>query len=154
MIVFACIAPHGDMDLDPALRAAMEELGRRFDDADVETAIVVTPHNVHVQAHFAVVTAARIGDWECDRDTAAALLASDLPILGVSFGGNDPATATAPLDWGALIPLWVMGGRSDPPVSAGRMSILRCNKMSPVSRPSSMCMTVTPVSRSPAAIAA
>ena len=105
MIVFACIAPHGDMDLDPALRAAMEELGRRFDDADVETAIVVTPHNVHVQAHFAVVTAARIGDWECDSDTAAALLASDLPILGVSFGGNDPAQAEMPLDWGTEVPL-------------------------------------------------
>jgi aromatic ring-opening dioxygenase LigB subunit len=105
VIVFACIAPHGDMDLDPALRAAMEELGRRFDDADVETAIVVTPHNVHVQAHFAVVTAARIGDWECDRDTAAALLASDLPILGVSFGGNDPAQAEMPLDWGTEVPL-------------------------------------------------
>jgi aromatic ring-opening dioxygenase LigB subunit len=28
-----------------------------------------------------------------------------LPILGVSFGGNDPATAEFPIDWGAEIPL-------------------------------------------------
>ena len=49
------------MELDAGIRAAMEELGRRFDAADVETAIVVTPHNVHVEGHFAVVTAARVG---------------------------------------------------------------------------------------------
>jgi hypothetical protein len=29
-LVFACIAPHGDVDLAPELRPAMEELGRRF----------------------------------------------------------------------------------------------------------------------------
>ena len=31
MIVFAAIAPHGDLDLAPDLRTAMEDLGRRFD---------------------------------------------------------------------------------------------------------------------------
>ena len=86
-VAFACIAPHGDLDEIPQLRAAMEELGRRFDAAAVDTAIVVTPHNVHVDRHFAVVTAARVGEWEVDRETAAALLRADLPILGVSYGG-------------------------------------------------------------------
>lgn len=105
MIAFAAIAPHGDVDLDPALRAAMEELDRRFAAADVDTAIVVTPHNVHVERHFAVVTAAKVGEWECDRAAAAALLEVDLPILGVSYGGNDPATAEHPLDWGTEVPL-------------------------------------------------
>ncbi|MBV8561922.1 MAG: hypothetical protein JOZ56_02415 [Actinobacteria bacterium] len=84
MIAFACIAPHGDMDLDPALRAAMEELGRRFAAAAPDVAVVVTPHNVHVEGHFAVVTAGRVGEWETDRGTAAALLGSGLPILGES----------------------------------------------------------------------
>src|SRR5207237_377920 len=28
-----------------------------------------------------------------------------LPILGVSYGGNDPTTVEFPLDWGAEIPL-------------------------------------------------
>ena len=87
-LVFACIAPHGDLDEIPQLRAAMEELGRRFDAAGAETAIVVTPHNVHVERHFAVVTAANVGEWETDRETAAALLRIELPILGVSYGGN------------------------------------------------------------------
>ena len=38
--------------------------------------------------------------------------------MGASFGANDPGAATAPMDWGVLIPLWHMGGRSDPPVPA------------------------------------
>jgi aromatic ring-opening dioxygenase LigB subunit len=92
-LVFACIAPHGDMELDAGLREAMEELGRRFADAEPDVAVVVTPHNVHVDGHYAVVTAGRVGEWETDRATAEALLGVDLPMLGVSFGGNDPPTA-------------------------------------------------------------
>jgi aromatic ring-opening dioxygenase LigB subunit len=104
-VVFACIAPHGDLDEIPELRAAMEELGRRFDAAGAETAIIVTPHNVHVERHFAVVTAAHVGEWEVDRDAAAELLRSSLPILGVSYCGNMPEQAEMPLDWGTEVPL-------------------------------------------------
>ena len=105
MICFACIAPHGDLEEIPILRSAMEELGRRFDAAGAETAIVVTPHNVHVEGHFAVVIAAQVGEWEVDRETAAALLQTNLPILGVSFGGNMVEQAEMPLDWGTEVPL-------------------------------------------------
>jgi aromatic ring-opening dioxygenase LigB subunit len=107
-IVFACIAPHGDMDLDAGLRGAMEELGRRFEAAAPDVAVVVTPHSVHVQGHFAVVTAGNVGEWETDGGLAAALLEAPLPILGVSYGGNEPATAEFPLDWGAEVPLGFM----------------------------------------------
>jgi aromatic ring-opening dioxygenase LigB subunit len=104
-LVFACIAPHGDVDLDPALRAAMEELGRRAASVQPDVAVVVTPHSVHIDGHFAVLTSGRVGEWETDREAAAALLEAPLPIVGVSYGGNDPATAEFPLDWGAEIPL-------------------------------------------------
>jgi aromatic ring-opening dioxygenase LigB subunit len=104
-LAFACIAPHGDVDLDPALRPAMEELGRRAAAAQPDVAVVVTPHSVHVEGHFAVVTSARVGEHETDAATAAALLEADVPIVGISYGGNDPATAEFPLDWGAEIPL-------------------------------------------------
>jgi aromatic ring-opening dioxygenase LigB subunit len=107
-LVFACIAPHGDMELDAGLREAMEELGRRFADAEPDVAVVVTPHNVHVDGHYAVVTAGRVREWETDRATAEALLGADLPMLGVSFGGNDPPTAEMPIDWGTEIPLTFM----------------------------------------------
>ena len=108
MICFACIAPHGDPALDERLHAAMEELGKRFAAADPEVAVVVTPHSVHVDDHFAVVTAARVGEWETDAEIAAALLETPLPVLGVSYGGNDPATAEFPLDWGSEVPLGFM----------------------------------------------
>ena len=106
MIVFAAIAPHGDVDLAPALREAMDELGRR---CTADVAIVVTPHNVHVEGHFAVVTAARVGEHETDRALAQAIVealrADGLPVVGISFGGNDPAGAEMPIDWGAEVPL-------------------------------------------------
>ena len=103
-LVFACIAPHGDVDLAPELRAAMEELGRRSGRGVASVAVVVTPHSVHMDGHFAVVTAAKVGEWETDRRSAAALLEAPLPILGVSYGGNDPR-AEFPLDWGTEVPL-------------------------------------------------
>lgn len=114
MIVFAAIAPHGDVDEPPELLAAMEELGRRFDAAEPDAAIVLTPHNVHVEGHFAVVTAARVGEHEVDRTLAAtaidALRAAGLPVVGVSYGGNDATQAEHPLDWGTEIPLRFMSG--------------------------------------------
>ena len=104
-VVFACVAPHGDVDLAPELRGAMEELGRRCAAASPGVAVVVTPHSVHVDGHYGVVTAATVGEWETDRAAASALLEAPLPILGLSYGGNDPATAEFPLDWGAEVPL-------------------------------------------------
>ena len=112
MIVFAAIAPHGDVDEPPELLAAMEELGRAFDAASPDAAIVVTPHNVHVEGHFAVVVAAKVGEHEVDRELAAAALdalrAQGLPVVGVSYGGNDATQAEHPLDWGTEIPLRFM----------------------------------------------
>jgi aromatic ring-opening dioxygenase LigB subunit len=109
VICFAAIAPHGDLDSAPELKAAMEELGRRFDAAAPDTAIVVTPHNVHIEGHFAVAVAAHVGVHETDLELAAralaALRAEGLPAVGVSYGGNDPAEAELPLDWGTEIPL-------------------------------------------------
>jgi len=104
-LVFACIAPHGDVDFAPELRAAMEELGRRCAAAAPEVAVVVSPHSVHVQGQFAVVTAGKVGEWETDGALAARLLEAPLPILGVSYGGNDPASAEFPPDWGTEVPL-------------------------------------------------
>jgi aromatic ring-opening dioxygenase LigB subunit len=108
MIAFACIAPHGDVEETPELEAAMDELGRRCERAQVETAIVVSPHTVHVEGHFAVVTAGRVGEFETDRELAGAILRAlreaSLPAVGVSYGGNVPAEAQMPLDWGTEIP--------------------------------------------------
>src|SRR5438270_271209 len=47
-----------------------------------------------------------------------AIAAAGVSVAAVSFGSNDATTAVAPMDWGVLIPLWFMGGRSQPPVRA------------------------------------
>lgn len=106
MTMFAAVAPHGDVESSPELLAAMEELGRRYPGG---TAVVVSPHTVHVEGHFAVCVAARVGAHEVDREAALTLVeaarADGLPVVGVSYGGNDPAEAELPLDWGTEIPL-------------------------------------------------
>jgi aromatic ring-opening dioxygenase LigB subunit len=129
VIVFAAIAPHGDLVLGdepqaPATRAALEELGRRHAAARPDATILVTPHNVHVEGHFAVIVAAHVGELETDADLGAAVLArladEKLPAVGVSFGDNDPATASMPIDWGTEIPFEFMRGERIVVVSPAR----------------------------------
>lgn len=110
----------------------MLELERRCDAAAPDTLIVFTPHGIHVEGHFAVVTAGRVAgvledtphvslDVPVDRDIAVATLTAlhdaGIPAVGVSYGGNIPEHAVMPMDWGALVPLWYLGGRRDPPRS-------------------------------------
>jgi aromatic ring-opening dioxygenase LigB subunit len=121
-VVFAAIAPHGGLVLEeptpaPATRAAMEELGRRLAVAEPEATILVTPHNVHVEDHFAVITAGTLVSEELTVEThlelaegALAAIKCAAPAVGVFYGGNDPATAEMPMDWATEIPLRFLGG--------------------------------------------
>jgi aromatic ring-opening dioxygenase LigB subunit len=142
-VVLGVIAPHGDpafVEGSPT-RLAMEDLGARVVRAAPDVVVVVTPHNVHVDGAFAVVTAGRIAGTldeqplglaaagepapveltaEVDVDAAADVLgslrAAGLSAVGVSYGSNDEALAVMPMDWGTLIPLWFIGGGlEDPP---------------------------------------
>jgi aromatic ring-opening dioxygenase LigB subunit len=130
VIVFAAIAPHGGLVFDQPeapTRQGMEELGRRFAAAEPEAAIVLTPHGVGLDGHFAVVRSARLqgdaaqwtdadtryegpGDPGLADDCVNALQRADLPALGLTFGSTAAGSSTMPLDWGALIPLWFMRG--------------------------------------------
>ena len=143
-LVFGAIAPHGHLSIPeacspqeqgiaPATQQAMAEIGRRFDAAHPDVTVIVTPHNIHVEGHFAVIVAGKVAgslsgwtqasveiDDATDRDLAIdfikGLRDAGIPALGVSYGGNDAASATAPMDWGVLVPLWFTGGRSNPQV--------------------------------------
>ena len=135
-LVFAAIAPHGAPALDdPAgeTRRGLEELGRRFDGAEPEATIVFDPHGLLVEDHFGVALAGRYegdvsewsssgvelacpGDPELARKCVAELHQEGLPAVGFTFGSSLADTATMPLDWGALIPLWFMGRERIPAV--------------------------------------
>jgi aromatic ring-opening dioxygenase LigB subunit len=120
---------------DGATRDGMDELGRRFARAGPDATIVFTPHNVHVEESFAVVTAATLAgtlaeldhpevelscatDRELALDVRDAIRAEGIPVVGVSYGGNLVEQSVMPMDWGVLVPLWFMGGRSEPQVPA------------------------------------
>jgi aromatic ring-opening dioxygenase LigB subunit len=143
-LVFAAIMPHGymaireactpeDGDLGRATQQAMTEIGQRFDAAKPDVTIILTPHNVHVDGHMAVIVAGKLEgslsrwttqpvglqgatDLQLARATLAGLNEAGIPTVGVSYGGNASDSATAPMDWATLIPLWYAGGRSQPPV--------------------------------------
>jgi aromatic ring-opening dioxygenase LigB subunit len=137
-LVFAAIAPHGTLPEAPvenadATHVALATLVDRFDAARPDATIVLTPHNVHVEGHFAVVVAGTIAgsladfdapnvqlscpvDLELAGESVVALHDEGIPVVGTSFGANDPGAAAAPMDWGVLIPVWAMGGRHEPPV--------------------------------------
>jgi aromatic ring-opening dioxygenase LigB subunit len=128
LIVFAAIAPHGGLVFDQPeapTRQGMEELGRRFAAAVPEAVIVLTPHGIGIDGHFAVVRSARLegdasqwtdvdthyegpGDPPLADDCIEAMQRAGLPALGVTFGSTAAGSSTMPLDWGALIPLWFM----------------------------------------------
>src|SRR5256885_5091909 len=141
-IVFAAIAPHGGIAVaeacDPGeenvalvTRRGMETLGRLFSKARPDAVVIATPHNVHISGSLGVVVAGRVAgrlsgappsvalDVPSDAELAWHILAAfnqaEIPSAGISFGGNEPLTAVAPMDWGVLIPLWFMGGRDVPP---------------------------------------
>ena len=128
MIVFAAIAPHGNPVFTAegaGTRRGMEELRLRFEAAQPEAVIVVTPHGTLVDGHFGVVRSAHLaehvsqftlGDYVYDGPGAPALADAcvrelreeGLPAVGLTFGASLADASVMPIDWGASIPLWFM----------------------------------------------
>jgi aromatic ring-opening dioxygenase LigB subunit len=139
-LVFACIAPHGGMvvpllageDGQKALatRAAMEELGQRVAAARPETIVLVTPHGHRVDGVFSLLSNRRVLGalgreedrnensyslvFEVDRELNDAIVeaarSQEVPVARVYYAVADDPTFHMPLDWGALVPLWFLGG--------------------------------------------
>jgi aromatic ring-opening dioxygenase LigB subunit len=135
-LVWGAILPHGpdvilEITKEPALmaetRAAMEEAGRRFAAARVDTVILLDPFLVHSQNKFATHTLFRgegvlsIGmaayatgslGQSTERFACDEALARDILEAGraVSFpiAGDAGQNGEQPLVWGATIPLWFL----------------------------------------------
>jgi aromatic ring-opening dioxygenase LigB subunit len=127
-LVFAAIAPHGGLVFEQpeaVTRQGMEELQRRFDAAQPEAVIIVTPHGTLIDGHFGVVRSGKLAEQPSEFLAAEYLYAGPgepglaeacvralqedgLPALGVTFGTTVAGASEMPIDWGAGIPLWFM----------------------------------------------
>jgi aromatic ring-opening dioxygenase LigB subunit len=127
-LVFAAIAPHGGLVFeqpDAPTRKGMEELARRFEAAQPESVIIVTPHGTLIDGHFGVVRSGQLsgqvnqfmapehlydgpGDPELADACVRALHEDGVPAIGVTFGTTVAGASEMPIDWGAGIPLWFM----------------------------------------------
>lgn len=127
------IAPHGDLAIAEACdddtrslavqtQAAMAVMAERVAAAGPDVVVIATPHNIHISGHMAVLTSSALAgqldesanpialssriDRELALSTHQAMNDVGVPTVAVSYGGNDPAEAVSPMDWGLLIPLW------------------------------------------------
>ena len=118
-----------------ATRAAMEELGRRMAAAQPETVVVITPHGHRVDGAFSLLNNARVkGElgpdemdgnenglslaFDVDKELNAAIVEQarslDVPVSRIGYAVMDDPAFYQPLDWGATVPLWFMGGLFQP----------------------------------------
>jgi aromatic ring-opening dioxygenase LigB subunit len=133
-LVAAVILPHGfpliprlsdDADGAMTTRRAMEEAGRRFREAGVEAIVLAGPHGIRVDGFMCVADVGRAAgtltlrdrsvemNVPCDRPLIGAIEQAcrerDIPVAMAGFGGNRADQAVAPMDWGAMTPLWFTG---------------------------------------------
>ncbi len=137
-LVAAAIMPHG-FPVIPAMdngvedvqhiRKAMERVGSEFADVGVDTVVLVGPHGTRVEGAMALVRTGRAAgsinhdgksvemnipvDYEFVDEIAAGATADGIPVACVGFGGNRMNQAVAPMDWGAMGPLWFLGHNQD-----------------------------------------
>lgn len=133
-VVCAAIMPHG-WDLVPPLsddaggalatRKAMEIVGERFRNAGVEVVVLAGPHGIRVDGAICIANVARaagsierngrVADLNvpCDRPLIAAIdsaaASRNVPVALAGYAGNRSDQSVAPMDWGAMVPLWFLG---------------------------------------------
>jgi aromatic ring-opening dioxygenase LigB subunit len=133
-IVVAAVAPHGfpiipelSEDADGALqtRAAMQEMQRRFAEAQPEVVFVSGPHGIRVNGFVSLADCARGAgtlfwqgravemnipfDLPLTDAIAERARARGVPVAQVGYGGSNRHQSILPLDWGTMTPLWFAG---------------------------------------------
>jgi len=132
-IVFCCVAPHG-AEVIPRLangrerkrfeptRVAIRRLAESIRNANPDTIVVATPHNLRLLGKIGVVIAenssGRLRESgrevflkvRCDVRFARKLLrrasSAALPVVGANYGAAEGPSSEMPMDWGTLVPLW------------------------------------------------
>lgn len=114
-----------------ATRHAMEELGKRIAQAQPETIVIVTPHGHRIDGAFSLLNNVKLRgqlgpepeegaynsfsiDFDVDRELNAAIVdvarSLDVPVSRLTYAVADDPNFPQPVDWGALVPLWFLGG--------------------------------------------
>ena len=133
-LIGAVIAPHGypiipllsdDAEGGLRTREAMVELGAFVEALSPDVIVLAGPHGIRVDGAICIANVARAAgtlEWHgrtmemnvpCARDVALELAdfcsRTEIPIALASYAGNRPDQSVAPMDWGAMTPLWFLG---------------------------------------------
>ena len=119
------LMPHGNPVLEPEdeetkrLAGVLRDVGNAF--ADVDSYVLISPHNVRMSDHLGVVLAEHLvswlgfegkelpGEWKTDRELAERIYRAEkeagIPIVDLNFASLRGEYSRWPLSWGELIPL-------------------------------------------------
>src|SRR5712692_1056532 len=133
-LVYACIAPHGG-EIIPELasksvlhkfeetRVAMRVLARKISEANPQTIVIASPHNLRLLSKIAVVISENSSGSlkgssnrlvnvraRCDVDFGKIVVRQSekagLPVVGANYGTAAGSSSDMQMDWGTLVPLW------------------------------------------------
>ena len=125
MLVGIGLMPHGNPVLKPEdeetkrLAEVLNDIGKAF--ADVDSYILISPHNVRMSDHLGVVMAEHLiswlgfegvklpGEWKTEGKLAKRIYRAEkdagVPIVDLNFASLRGEYSRWPLSWGELIPL-------------------------------------------------
>lgn len=124
MLVGIGLMPHGNPVLMPEdeetkrLAEVLKDIGKAF--RDVDSYVLISPHNVRMSDHIGVVMAEHLiswlgfegvelpGEWDTDRELAEKIYHATkdrFPVVDLHFASRSGRYSRWPLTWGELIPL-------------------------------------------------
>ncbi|WP_456421862.1 DODA-type extradiol aromatic ring-opening family dioxygenase [Thermococcus sp.] len=125
MLLGIGLMPHGNPVLEPGdeetrkLAEVLREIGKAF--SDVDSYVIISPHNVRMSDHLGIVMAEHLvswlgfegkelpGEWETDRELAEGIYKAEkdagMPAVDLNFASLRGEYSRWPLSWGELIPL-------------------------------------------------
>ncbi|MGC8496647.1 MAG: extradiol dioxygenase [Thermoplasmata archaeon] len=125
MIEYLAMVPHGEEIINSQdnasvhLKKSMLKLKKEVLSKNLDTFVVVTPHNIRISDHIGIIlteyTAGNLGkirrNYDCDRELATLIYNAakpKLPVVGVNFGALEGESSKITLDWGSFIPLYFL----------------------------------------------
>lgn len=139
-LVSACMVPHGSWAIAELAgqhrnkfertRQSMETIGKNIAATKPDTIIVLTPHGIHIDGAMCIIASDRMRgvleensgrvevnmqvDQELGYRIARASFSAGVPAVTAISNPAIGINGYAPMDWGALVPLWFIGAHYTP----------------------------------------